>query len=165
MKTDEMNLTVDELEELCRLYMDCKLSVMEEKELEYVLSEIPLTSPSIDEVRSLMDVQVIPIRSSKPVRAKFNWNWRLYSGIAASIAIILSVAICFVSPQKNIIGHSGSTVYIVAYSHGQRLNDRDAIATTDFAMAKADSLMRFATLTECDYIRRANDIITETINN
>ncbi len=39
MKTDEMNLTVEELEELCRLYMDCKLSVMEEKELEYVLSQ------------------------------------------------------------------------------------------------------------------------------
>lgn len=165
MKTDEMNLTVAELDELCRLYMDCKLSVLEEKELEYVISQTTLTSPAIEEVRSLMDIQVIPIRSLKPERAKSNWNWRLLSGMAASLAIILSVAIHFISPQENITDHNSSTVYVYAYSHGQQLSEREAIASTDIAMARADSLMRYAALTEREYMMRANDIISETSNN
>lgn len=165
MKTDEINLTVAELEELCRLYMDCKLSVMEEKELEYVLSRTHLTSPSIEGVRSLMGIQVLPIHSSMRTKANRIWNWRLFSGIAASIAILISVAFYLVSPQENMPDYNGSTVYVAAYSHGQRLNERDAIASTDIAMARADSLMRYAALTERDYMMRANDIISETSNN
>ncbi len=166
MKTDEMNMTVAELDELCRLYMDCKLSVFEEKELEYVLSQTSLTSPAIEEVRALMDIQVIPTCSlKKSARSNRNWNWRLYSGIAASIAIFISVAIFFVSPQERLPDNNGCTVYIAAYSHGQKLNERDAIASTDIAMARADSLMQFAALTERKYMMRANDIISETSNN
>lgn len=165
MKTDELNMTVDELDELCRLYMDCKLSVLEEKELEYVLSQTSLTSISIQEVRNLMDIQVTPIRSSKPARARLNWNWRMFSGIAASLAIIISVAICLVFPHKNMPDNNSSTVYIAAYFHGQKLNERDAIASTNIAMSKADSLMQYAILTEREYMLRANDIISETFNN
>lgn len=165
MKTDELNLTVAELEELCRLYMDCKLSVLEEKELEYVLSQTSLSSPSIEEVRSLMDIQVMPIRSSKPARSRRNWNWRFCSGIAASIAIFLSVAIYFFSPQENLPGNDGTTVYIAAYHEGHQLDEREAIASTNIAMAKADSLMQYAALTEREYLMRANDIISETSNN
>lgn len=163
MKTDKMNLTVDELDELCRLYMDCKLSVLEEKELEYVLSQTSLTSPSIEEIRSLMGV--LPVCSLKQARAKRNWNRRLFLDIAASVVIIISVAIYFVSPQENMLKHNGSPIFITAYCHGQQLNEHDAIASTNIAMSKADSLMRYAALTERDYIMRANDIISETSNN
>lgn len=165
MKTDDLNLTVDGLDELCRLYMDCKLSVMEEKELEYVLSHTSLTTSSIEEVRSLMGIQVLPVCSSKQARAKRNWNWRLFLGTAASVAIIISVAIYFVSQQGNMPEHNGSPVSITAYCHGQQLNEHDAIASTNIAMSKADSLMRYAALTEHDYMKRANDIISETSNN
>lgn len=165
MKTDELSLTIEELDELCRLYMDCKLSVLEEKELEYVLSRTPLTSPAIKEVRSLVGIRTLKLTQSKPKSAKRNWNWRLFSGIAASIAILISVAIYFVSPQENMHSNNGTTVYVAAYSHGQRLNERDAITSTDIAMAKADSLIQYATLTERHYMMRANDIISETSQN
>lgn len=165
MKTDELDLTVDELEELCRLYEDCKLSVLEEKELEYVLSQTSTTSPLIDDVRSLMGIRELSIPLSKPRIVKRNWNWRLFSGIAASIAILVSVVFYIVSPQENIPNHNGSTVYVAAYSHGQRLNGSDAITSTDIAMAKADSLMNLAALAEHDCMIKANDIISQTFNN
>lgn len=164
MKTDEMNLTIAELDELCSLYMDCKLSIIEEKELEYVLSQTILTSSSIEEVKRLMGIQGLPPFTLIPVPTKRNWNWRLFSRIAASIAIIASAAFFLVSPQENMPDHKGSTIYLAAYSHGQRLNERDAIASTDIAMARADSLMRYAALIEHDYMMRANAIISETSN-
>ena len=61
--------------------------------------------------------------------------------------------------------NNSSTVYIAAYFHGQKLNERDAIASTNIAMSKADSLMQYAILTEREYMLRANDIISETFNN
>lgn len=168
MKTDEMNLTVAELEELCRLYMDCKLSVVEEKELEYVLSQTTLTSPSIEEVRSLMGVHKYSRLSLKPASAKRDWNcwnWRLFSGIAASIAFILTVAFCLTSRQDSLHSTDSDPEYIAAYSNGRRLNEREAIETTTIAMAKADSLMNYASLVERANMQKANEIISETFNN
>ena len=37
MKDNTNILTLQDIEELCRLYLDCELSVLEEQELEYVL--------------------------------------------------------------------------------------------------------------------------------
>ena len=37
MKQNANHITLEEAEQLCRLYMDCQLSVLEETELEYVL--------------------------------------------------------------------------------------------------------------------------------
>lgn len=165
MKTDELNITVAELDELCRLYMDCKLSVMEEKELEYVLSKTSTTSPTIDEVRHLLGVHKLPTSSLKPATTKRIWNWRLFSGIAASIALILSVAFYFASPHDTLNSADNDTVYIAAYSNGERLNEREAIETTTIAMAKADSLMYYASLVERANMQKANEIISETFNN
>lgn len=164
MMTHKFNLTVDELDQLCRLYMDCKLSVMEEKELEYVLTQSSLTSPSIDVVRSLMGVQAVRPSKIKP-RSRRNWNWRSISGIAASVSIIISAAFYMSHRQDALHSTDESTVYIAAYSNGQHLNDGEAIVSTNIAMAKADALMDYASLAERDYMMRANNIISETFNN
>lgn len=37
MKEHDVKLTLQETEQLCRLYMDCQLTVLEETELQYVL--------------------------------------------------------------------------------------------------------------------------------
>ncbi len=168
MKTDELNLTVKELDELCRMYMDCKLSVLEERELEYILSHSSFTSESIAEVRSLMNIQLLT-QPKKPISKTRSWNWRYVAGIAASIAILLSVAIYSMSystlhRNDNLYGDN-SNIFVAAYSHGERLNHKEAISATNLAMAKADSLMNLASLTERDYMLRANDIINETFNN
>lgn len=164
MKIDEMNLTVDELDALCCLYMDCKLSVLEEKELEYILTHSSLTSELITEVRSLMSIQLIPQAHKQIQKTKF-WNLKYVSGIAASIAILLSVALYYTSPRSANLSDNDSNVYIVAYSYGERLSDKEAISATNHAIAKADSLMNLASLIERDYMLRANNIINETINN
>lgn len=163
MKPEELNLTTDELDKLCHLYMDCKLSVLEEKELEYVLTQTELTSPSIDEVRSLMNIQLLPCSSKLPVR-KRAWNWRYISGIAASLAVIISVAIYFLLPSGSNLSGAKQDVYIAAYSHGERLNGIDAIRAIDVAMAKADSLMHYAAMTKRQYMLKAENIITESFN-
>lgn len=164
MKTDELNLTVKELDELCRLYMDCRLSVLEERQLEYILSRSSLTSESIAEVRSLMDIQLLNKYENTIHKTRY-WNWRYVSGIAASIAILLSVAIYSTSHRNDNLYGDNPNIYIAAYSHGERLNHKEAISATNLAMAKADSLMNLASLTERDYMLRANDIINETFNN
>lgn len=162
MKTDEPNLTADELEELCRLYMDCRLSVMEEKELEYVLLRTSLTSQSIAEVMSLMGIQTVKRLSVQP-KIRRNFNRRLFSGIAAGVAVILTAAFYLMVPQDSYSSDMDSAVYIAAYSHGQRLNGLEAEVATNNAMARADSLMSHACFTERDYMMKANDIISETL--
>lgn len=161
MKTDELYMTIEELDELCRLYMDCNLSVLEEKELEYILSQTTLTSPAIEEVRSLMRITAFNQRHVSP--RKFNFRiWKYVSGIAASLAVVFSVGCYLFSPQSSGLTHTDSSVYITAYSHGERLSDKAAITATNSAMEKADSLINLALLTEREYIHKANDIINET---
>lgn len=58
MKEHDVKLTLQETEQLCRLYMDCRLTVLEETELQYVLGKMPYSSPCIDEVRMLMGVSI-----------------------------------------------------------------------------------------------------------
>lgn len=163
MKTDELILTAAELEELCRLYMDCKLSVLEEKELEYILSRTEITSPAITDARSLMEVN-IPKQSKVHSGPKHNWNWRLFSSIAASIAVAVSAVFYFTSPQDSLRNPDRPT-YIAAYRNGLRLNDQDAALATDIAIAKADSLMNYASLAEHANMQKADEIISETFKN
>ncbi len=56
MKGTDINLTIQEAEELCRLYAECKLSVLEERELEYLLSHMPESTPELDRTRALMGI-------------------------------------------------------------------------------------------------------------
>lgn len=164
MKTDKLNMTAEELDELCRLYMECKLSVLEEKELEYLLSRTDITSPHIAEVRSLIGVQLLPTPLQAARKTIFSY-WKHISGVAASVAVMLSVALYFASPWDSNLYDGDSVSYIAAYNHGTRLDGNDAVTATNLAMAKADSLMNYASLTEREYLLRANDIINETFNN
>lgn len=159
MNTDEIKMTVNELDELCRLYMDGRLSVLEEKELEYILTRTEETSPYIDDVRSLMDISVCVKKSGvKQVPRHSRWIW--ISGIAASVAAM----VCIV----NIYSHSfesesqdESQFYAAAYIDGHRLDDNDAIVYNDIAMARADSLMNYADATERRCLVQAENIISQ----
>ncbi len=51
-------LSFEETEHLCRLYMDCQLTLLEETELQYVLGFLDYSSPIIDQTRSLMDISL-----------------------------------------------------------------------------------------------------------
>ncbi len=163
MKTDDFTFTVAELNELCRLYMDCKLSVLQEKELEFVLSATTLSSPAINEVRGLIGLPLLNHPQAKTQRKLF--SRRVITGIAASVAIFVAAAFYFATGFSGQSSTNGSDTYIAAYSHGQALAGLDAELATDRAIARADSLMNLASLTEHDYMMKANDIISETFNN
>lgn len=168
MKEHDVTLTLQETEQLCRLYMDCELTVLEETELQYILGEMPYSSPCIDEVRILMGVS-IPAKAIKtPRKASGLFRNRTAIGIAASFAIvfILGISLLLRHPENSGSSLSDSDgIYIAAYSHGRQLNGNEAAAATDIAMARADSLMKYASLTDRDYMMKANSIISATIEN
>lgn len=158
-----MKLSLQETEQLCRLYMDCRLSVLEETELQYVLGKLPYSSPCIDEVRMLMGLQISQ-KALKPTKIKTRfWRGRYVVSIAASFTILLVIGISlFRNHSMNERPDDSELIYIEAYSHGERLNRDEAIAANNAAMVKADSLMRYASLTDHDYIIKANNIISAT---
>jgi len=146
MKTDELLLTVDELDELCRLYMDCKLSVLEEKELEYVLSKTTLTSSSIEEVRSLAGIQAFKPTLSKPIIQKKFSNWWLKTGIAASVAILLSIGVAVLKTDNSKSSVSDSCI---VYVNGQEIHGDVAMTHIESETRKAEEFInRMAELEE-----------------
>ncbi|GEM_PF-1039595 len=166
MKEQEYILTLQETEQLCRLYMDCRLTVLEETELQYVLGRLPYSSPCIDEARVLMGLS-IPMatdRSSKKRQGKF--NRKVAVSVAASVAVLFSVSVGLFNhtAQDSSLANGDVPVFIAAYSHGERLNGSEAVAATNMAMAKADSLMKYASQTERDHMMKAKDIILTTKN-
>jgi len=84
MKQDTRHITIEEAEQLCRLYMDCQLSVLEETELEYVLMQSELDSPLLSETRALMGISRSVNLQAKKKRLFVTWGWR-----AAACAVIL----------------------------------------------------------------------------
>lgn len=145
MKSEELNLTIDELDKLCHLYMDCKLSVLEEKELEYVLTQSELTSPSIDEVRSLMNIQQLPSSSKLPVR-KRTWNWRYISGIAVSLAILFGIGFTVLKTDNS---DTSVPDNCIAYVNGREIHGDVAMARIESETRKADEFIsRMAELEE-----------------
>ena len=84
MKQDTRHITIEEAEQLCRLYMDCQLSVLEETELEYVLMRSELDSPLLRETRALMGISRSVYLQAKKKHLFVTWGWR-----AAACAAIL----------------------------------------------------------------------------
>ena len=85
MKQDTRHITVEEAEQLCRLYMDCQLSVLEETELEYVLMRSELDSPLLHETRALMGISRSVNLQAKKKSLFVAWGWRS----AACVAILI----------------------------------------------------------------------------
>jgi len=146
MKPKELNLTIEELDELCRLYMDCKLSVLEEKELEYILSKTTLTSSSIDEVRSLAGIQPFKPTSSNPIIKKKSSNWWFKTGIAASVAILLGIGVTVLKTDNSKSSISDSCI---VYVNGQEIHGDVAMAHIESETRKAEEFIsRMAELEE-----------------
>ncbi len=85
MKQNANHITLEEAEQLCRLYMDCQLSVLEETELEYVLMQSELDSPLLRETRALMGLSRSVNLQAKKKRLFVTWGWRA----AACVAILI----------------------------------------------------------------------------
>lgn len=164
MKEQDPKLTIQETEQLCRLYMNCRLSVLEETELQYVLGKLPYSSPCIDEARMLMGLTIHPEALTAKKKVFNLFRNKAAISIAATITALLAIGIALLHNQS-VNEFSHDDVYVAAYIHGERLNGNEVINVTNLAMAKADSLMTCASLTERDYVMRANNMISTTIKN
>lgn len=166
MKGQDVKLTLRETEELCRLFMDCKLSVLEETELEYVLSNLDYHSPLIDEVRELMAVPISlgVTQPSKPASAtKRTWAKRFsYFSVAASIALLIGIGFNLNRHDESSQFHSGA-VYI-AYAGGKQLNTEDAKKQVEEDILSADAFIREMEELEAQEVEMADNFINSHSN-
>lgn len=153
MKENDNILTLKETEELCRLYMDCQLSVLEEKELQFILGKMDYSSPIIEEAREAMiaegllsQIDVAPAIPSDniPVRIhRRKWVLRL-GGIAASLGLLVTTALSFHNHSADESGYSAGGSVVVAYAGGKRLSESESEKAVSEAMQKADELIAMA---------------------
>lgn len=159
MKEHDVKLTLQETEQLCRLYMDCRLTVLEETELQYVLGKIPYSSPCIDEVRLLMGV-AIPMTVKESSKKRFAWlNRKTAIGIAASIMILFAVGVpLFNSPLANDKDSSG--VYI-AYANGQKISQELSVQQVKSDMDQADEFLKHIAKLEAQEQEQVENFINQ----
>ena len=123
MKQETRHMTVEEAEKLCRLYMDCQLSVLEETELEYVLMQSELDSPLLSETKALMSISRSVNLQAKKKRMFVTWGWRT----AACVAIIIGCAAL-------LWNHTTSKNDTIAYKEGTEIS---VDKTRDIAKSEA----------------------------
>ena len=162
MKDNTNILTLQDIEELCRLYLDCQLSVLEEKELEYVLLNTSYSSLVIDEAKESMMAESLlslkDLKRSPRNKAKFTWVKNL-SGIAASLTIIFLFSIfignklgndeAYLAEKHSLYTPADQVDEVfIAYEGGKRLDPKDAEEAVSESLKKAEYLMALATAKE-----------------
>ena len=113
MKQDTKHITMEDAEQLCRLYMDCQLSVLEETELEYVLMQSELDSPLLSETRALMGISRSVNLQAKKKRLFVAWGWHA----AACVAVLIGCAVLLrnhITTETDAIANKESTGLSVA---------------------------------------------------
>ena len=134
MKHPENQFTIEEVEKLCQLYMDCQLSVLKEIELEYVLMQSDFDSPLINETKEIMAVS----RSFKFKATKLHksiWSWPLR--VAACAAIVLGIFALF---QHININRDDSNC--IVYVAGKRTSAKEAHIIAEADVAKMQLFMQ-----------------------
>ncbi|MDE6810974.1 MAG: hypothetical protein K2J15_01340 [Muribaculaceae bacterium] len=144
MKNNDIILSKQEIERLCEAYLDCRLSVFEETELEFLLGNSEYSSPVINEVRILMGIQSsFTKRAKTSTFHKKQYLWRKLNislRVAASAAIILVSAFAIYFGISAADSFSSDSVYI-AYAGGQRLNENQTLAQIEADMKEAEAFM------------------------
>lgn len=153
----EKNLSKEELEQLCQLYIECRLTVLEETELEYVLARSKYSSRIIDETRQLMSVQPQLFKTNvkvgkTPYLPRKLARWTVAT--AASIAILAGIG---VSLHKNVVANN-NPVYI-AYADGHELSSQHAKIKVEAEMQKADDFLRHIDELQAEEEYKLNDFL------
>ena len=131
MKQYTRHITVEEAEQLCRLYIDCQLSVLEETELEYVLMQSGLDSPLISETRTMMGISR-SVNFQMPKKHLFlTWGWH----VAACVAILIgSIAL--------LQNHITNETDCIAYVEGTEISGEKAKVIAEADVARMEQFMR-----------------------
>lgn len=98
MKTIE-SLTLNDLEQLAQAYLDCRLTRLEEKELELVLASSQLSSPTINEAREQMALTSLMAESHSRRRVAKRRFIR-FGSIAACLAALIIGGTMLIAPTE-----------------------------------------------------------------
>ena len=124
-------MTVEEVEQLCRFYMNCQLSVAEEIELEYMLLQISIDSPLISETRELMNAsRKICLEQLNRPKKRFIGRWWIMS-VACAITCIVGIFFLW---------HSSWETDCIVYFEGKRVHGSNA---KNIAMADVEKMEQF----------------------
>lgn len=160
MKEQPDILTMQETEQLCRLYLDCQLTVLEETELGYLLTIVDYHSPLIDEVRTLMGIDahiVDKLNIKTNGRVKSRLRKRIATiGVAAAIIIILGI--CLINYLNSISEINSEQSYYIAYADGKRLSDEAARSRIESEKRDADAFIMKMAEIEAEERQIINDI-------
>ncbi len=165
MKEQDVKLTLQETEQLCRLYLDCNLSVLEETELRYFLTQVDYHSPLIDEVRLIMKIDTYIsdksfIKSGAGGRLLFR-KWTVYMSIAASVALVIGIGVYFWKPSSH--DSVASQSYYIAYVDGFRLNDKEARIQIEASEKSADDFINEMSALESQQQRLIDNFLINNI--
>lgn len=130
MKQAMRYITVEEIEQLCRLYMDCRLSVLEETELEYVLLRSEMDSPLINDTRMLMKISRQVNRPMPRKNLLLTWWWRV---AAAVVFLIGSIAL--------LQNRTTSETDCIAYVEGIEVGGEEAKVIAEADVARMEKFM------------------------
>ena len=130
-------LSMEETEQLCRLFMECKLTILEEAELQYVLGILPYSSPVIEEARTLMNISLAcELESKERLRIKPKEKKNALRKIlfaAATVAILLSVGIPTYLHFKQ-----ESDLYCQVFFNGEELSGEKALVIAEGELERID---------------------------
>lgn len=159
MKEQDEKLTLQETEQLCRLYMDCRLSVLEETELQYVLGKLPYSSPCINEVRLVMGL-TIPHETFKTKKKAFGFlRNRTAISIAASFTVLFVTGIALLHNQS--ASEQSPTGLYTAYADGHKVSQEQAVRQVKSDMETADEFLNHIAELEAQEQRMVDNFINQ----
>lgn len=116
------NISLPQLLRQIELYFDCSLTDAEESELRNLLALTAHKHPSIDEARAVMGFRrrVSPSAGRKADARKL---WLPVTGVAAAVAVVVSLATVFpYSPGLHAVDST-----CIAYINGEVVTDEEAV--------------------------------------
>ena len=136
MKQTLEKISIEEAERLCQLYMDCQLSVLEETELEFVLSQAEIDSLVIRETRELMGISRSVKFSSvtKHQATHILLKWGLH--VAACVIILLA---CVTILRNDLFTDD---VECIAFVEGHQVSTEQARNIAESDVAKMEQFMQ-----------------------
>lgn len=165
MRKPESTLNLKELEELCNLYIDCRLSPVEEKELEFVLLNTSLSSPLISDVKKIMVFEEGKIFKyivkTKGENNKILGNYKI-KAVAASLLILIT---CIGGLLKKYdYATENETIYCQVYSNGKLLDKEESLAVANENIEKIKVFEEKIKSIEIQENRKIENFINNTSN-
>ncbi len=134
MNNSTDTLKLSEVEQLCRLYLDCRMTLLEETELEYLLTHTDFDSQLISEVREIMGVaHKLRLTPAMRARRKRRRPWVAITGAAACLALILGT-------HSRSASEAASGADCIVYANGHQITGEAAL---DRAEADIERMERF----------------------